>query len=150
MTERTVTEIAVSKAIIDASEDLHLELLAEAEAIKDESYAYIRRQYDNPDVRPPAFLVTRSEQGKLGPKLIWVSYSKSKIARLNRPSIRFTKELSGRRNGLYPRNTFTRFAAEIRSEVYEFELRAAKLRARISYWRNALKEAHAAVNEISE
>lgn len=150
MTERTVTEIAISRTIFDAREDLHLELLAEAQALQQESYEYITWQYDQPNLRPPAFLVTRSEQGKLGPKLIWVTYSMAKISRLNRSTIRFTREISGRRNGLYPRNSFTRFTPEIRSEVYAYELRAASLRSRISEWRKALKAAQAVLDGVAK
>ncbi len=135
-------QIAAAKALIAQADAIHSELFDAANELKDECHTLIRESQVRRYRKPPCTLSVKNLSGQIGPKIIWVSYSKAKIERINAKPVRFTREITGRKNGRYPKTIFSGYEKEIRPRLWEIEDRAAALRQRVSFWRATLKEAH--------
>ncbi len=143
-------QIAAAKALIAQADAIHSELFDAANELKDECHELIRDSQVRRYKKPPCTLSVRSLSGQIGPKIVWVSYSKNKITRKSGAPTRFTREITGRRNGRYSKTIFSGYEEEIRPRLWEIEDRAAALRQRVSFWRATIKEAHKIMEQGGE
>ena len=147
MIDRNDSEFAISRAIVAAEDELHSDLIETGKRLQQQAYDLIFAAYKESKMTPPAVLVSRSESRKIGPKLVWVTFTKRKNNRLGRDPIRFTREISGRRKLRYPRSAFLIFDSTILPQIYEIEAAASELRNRVSHWRMVIGAAKRILEE---
>lgn len=145
--EKISEQHEIAGQIIDRWEHLHAELYEDAKVIADDCHAILRAHTKEVKYAPPISLAVRLQRGWLGPKLVWVSYTRKKRAVEGGGSKRFTRELPGRKNGKYPASIFKSFTPELRHLLVGIEARAACLRARVTFWRRLMKDAERIENE---
>ncbi len=143
-------QIAAAKALVAQADAIHSELFDAANELKDECHELIRRSGVRRHRKPPFALAVKNLSGQIGPKIVWISYSKKKVERVGAEPVRFTEEIRGRKNGRYPKSIFNRFEKDLRPRLCEIEDRAAALRQRVSFWRAAIKEARKIVEQGDE
>ena len=143
-------QIAAAKALIAQADAIHSELFDAANELRDECHELIRKSDVRRYRKPPFTLTVKSLSGQIGPKIVWISYSKTKVERVNAIPVRFTEEIRGRKNGRYPKSIFNRFEKDLRPRLWEIEDRATALRRRVSFWRATIKEARKIVEQGGE
>lgn len=139
--EKISEQHEIADQIIERWEHLHAELYEDAKNITTDCHAILRAHTKEVKYAPAISLAVRLQRGELGPKLVWVSYTRKKRAVEGGSSIRFTREVPGRKNGKYPTSIFKSFSPELRVLLVGIEDRAARLRARVTFWRQLLKDA---------
>ncbi len=139
--EKISEQHEIASQIIDRWEHLHAELYEDAKTIANDCHAILRAHTKEVKYAPPIALAVRLQRGALGPKLLWVSYTRKKRSVEGGGTKRFTRELTGRKNGKYPTSIFKSFSPELRVLLVGIEDRAARLRARVTFWRQLLKDA---------
>jgi hypothetical protein len=140
-------EIACVRTILEQKEAINLDLFELAKELRDECHEAIR-QHDLKHYRkPPCTLTVKAEPKKVGPKIIWITYTTKKITIKSGKSVRFTDEVRGRKNGRNPKRIFNSYDDDLKAMLIDIEHRAAELRQRSFFWRAAIKQAELIVSE---
>ena len=144
---RNQAQIDACRKLLERLDDIHLDLFEAAKALKLECEDVLRQDTSKKYRKPPFSLAVRSESGKVGPKIVWVSFAKKPNMVQDGQPLRFTRELPGRSNGRYPKTIFSAFHSPTREALIDIENRAAVLRKRIFFWRATLSEARKIIEE---
>lgn len=148
----TTTQLGYSKLpylIRDEIEDLHLSLMERAKDLVAECHAFLEVEYKERRFRTlPMTLSVRQRKDRFGPLIVWVRISVRKRKLQDGSCNRFTTEIPGRRNHMYPRSTFRPFKdADIIEELVNFESRAAVIRRQTSHWNSIIHSSKSIIDD---
>lgn len=143
-------QIAAAKAIIAQADAVSSELFETATALKKECHELIRTGDAKRYRKPPCTLAVKSETRKIGPKIVWVTFSSNKVMLKNAKPVRFTDEVRGRKNGRYPKRIFNQFDEDLRAKLWQIEGRAVAIRERVTFWRATINQAKKIIAEAEE
>ena len=95
--EQKQGQLAAAKAIVAQADAVSSELFETATALKEECHELIRIGDTKRYRKPPCTLAVKSETRKIGPKIVWVTFSSNKVMLKNAKPVRFTDEVRGRK-----------------------------------------------------
>lgn len=130
---------AIARQIVSNADSIEAELISEAKNLARETYELIKRYHEDTSRKPPCTLSVKSSKGTFGVNLLWISFTHKKRRLSTGEEVRFTSEIRGRKNGKYPRSTFRYYNEHLREQLWDVEQRAAELRDRIAFWKDAVR-----------